>query len=87
MYSAYFDRMTSNKQAVLLVESIQKEYILPASSLPSGSKPGSWFHVTVQNDAITSIKIDGAKMNAMKDDIQSRLGRLQSNQKSRFKRR
>ncbi|MDS9473000.1 DUF3006 domain-containing protein [Sporosarcina pasteurii] len=87
MDSAYYDRMSGNNQAVLLVESIQKEFILPATSLPSGSKPGSWFHVTVQNDTITSIKIDEAKTSAMKDDIQSRLARLQSNKKSRFKRR
>lgn len=86
MYSAYLDRITDNNQAVLLVDTIQKEFKLPATSVPSGSKPGSWFQVTIENDAITSIKIDEEKTNAMKGDIQNRLARLQANKKSRFKR-
>lgn len=87
MYSAYFDRITNNDHAVLLVESIQKDFLLPTSSLPVGSKPGSWFLIALQNETIISIELDEAKTIQMENEIQNRLTRLQSRKKSRFKKR
>lgn len=87
MYEAYFDRTTDNDQAVLLVEHLQKEYHVSLSSLPSGSTPGNWFQVQIDNGTIRSIQANEKKTKEMQDAIQSRLTRLQSNKKSRFKRR
>ena len=86
MYSAYLDRFTDNDQALILVESIQKEFHVPTSSLPAGSTAGTWFLVDIQGDDITSIRIDETKTSDMKNEIDNRLQRLQSKKKSRFKR-
>lgn len=85
MDSAYLDRITNDNQAVLLIENTQQNLLYPAFSLPTGSKPGTWFHVTIQENNITSIQIDIEKTMQMKSQIQNRLSRLQANQKSRFK--
>lgn len=87
MYSAYFDRIANHDQAVLLVESLQKDLLLPTSSLPVGSKPGSWFLIELRDEEITTIELDEEKTNKMENDIQNRLKRLQSRKKSRFKKR
>ncbi len=87
MYSAYFDRIANHDQAVLLVESLQKDFLLSPSSLPEGSEPGNWFLVEVQGNNITSIQLDEEKTQQMEIEIQNRLTRLQSRKKSRFKKR
>lgn len=87
MYSAYFDRTTVNNQAVLLIESDLREILLPAALLPEDSEPGNWFLITVQDDTVTSIQFDEEKTTKMANDVQSRLARLQSRKKSRFKKR
>lgn len=87
MYSAYFDRVANNGHAVLLVESMNQDFLFPTSSLPKGSEPGNWFLVEIQNDTITSIQFDEKKTNKMEKNIQDRLKRLQSKKKSKFKRR
>lgn len=86
MYSAYLDRFTDNKQALILVESLQKEFHVPTSALPTGSNEGSWLHVDIQGDTVISLQLDEKKTNDMKRDIQNRLQRLKSNKSSRFKR-
>jgi hypothetical protein len=87
MYSAYLDRFTDNQQALILVESLQKEFHVPTSSLPTGSKEGSWLLVDIQGDAVTLLQLDEKKTSDMKRDIQNRMQRLQSKKTSRFKRR
>jgi hypothetical protein len=87
MYSAYLDRFTDNQQALVLVESLQKEFHVPTSSLPTGSKEGSWLLVDIQGDAVTLLQLDEKKTSDMKRDIQNRMQRLQSKKTSRFKRR
>lgn len=87
MESAYFDRISDNQQAVLLVEGIQKDFSLPISSLPTGSKPGEWFLIDIQNETITSVEIDVQKTKQLENEIQQKLSRLQSKKNSRFKRR
>ena len=86
MYAAYFDRKTENNDAILLVEALQKNYVVSLSSLPSTSEPGDWFLVTIVNDEIKSITKDIHKTNQMKKEIADRMARLQSKQRSRFKR-
>ncbi|QUW23121.1 DUF3006 domain-containing protein [Sporosarcina sp. Marseille-Q4063] len=86
MYSAYLDRFTDNHQALILVESLQKEFHVQTSSLPTGSNEGSWLLVEIQGDAVTSLQLDEKKTQDMKRDTQNRLERLKSKKLSRFKR-
>ena len=86
MYSAYIDRFTDNNQALLLVESLQKEFHVPTSSLPTGSSEGSWLLVEIREDTIITLQLDEKKTNDMKTDTQNRLQRLKSKKTSRFKR-
>jgi hypothetical protein len=86
MYSAYLDRFTDNNQALILVESLQKEFHVPTSSLPTGSNEGSWLLVDIQGDKVTSLQLDEQKTSDMKRDTQNRLQRLKSKKTSRFKR-
>ena len=85
MYSAYLDRFTDTDQALILVEDLQKEFLVPVSNLPTGSQAGTWFVVDIQNDNITSLQINEKKTRDMQDDIKNRMQRLQSSKKSRFK--
>ena len=86
MYSAYIDRFTDNNQALLLVESLQKEFHVPTSSLPNRSSEGSWLLVEIREDTIITLRLDEKKTNDMKTDTQNRLQRLKSKKTSRFKR-
>ena len=86
MYSAYLDRFTDNNQALILVESLQKEYHVPTSSLPTGSSEGSWLLVEIRDATIISLRLDEKKTSDMKTDTQNRLQRLKSKKTSRFKR-
>lgn len=85
MESAYFDRITDKNQAVLLIDSIGENIILPLANLPDKSIPGHWFLISIKDHEVTSIQFDENKTNLMKNDIQNRLQRLQSRKKSRFK--
>lgn len=87
MYSAYLDRITDNDTAIILVESLQKEFHVASTSLPNGSAAGTWLTIDIQDDAIISIQLDEQKTSEMQSDIQNRMQRLQSKKKSRFKRR
>lgn len=87
MDSAYFDRITDDHQAVLLIESSQKNIIVPLGSLPKGSEPGHWFLVTIENNQLLAIQHDDVKTKEMTEEIQNRLSRLQAKKTSRFKRR
>lgn len=86
MYSAYLDRFTDDNHALILVEQLQQEFHVPASSLPSGSTAGTWFLVEIKEDRIASLHIDDSKTRDMKKAIDNRMQRLKSNQRSRFKR-
>lgn len=48
------DRFESN-QAVVLVEEINKEWIIEQDKLPAGSKEGDWFTLEINGDEIDSI--------------------------------
>lgn len=87
MYAAYFDRQTENDEAVLLVEQLKKDFHIPLTSLPSGSEPGQWFHIQIEDGQVIKIQTDEEKTTEMETDIQSRLNRLKSKRTSRFKRR
>ena len=87
MYRDYLERYTDNEKAVLLVDKLQQEFHLSISRLPSGSAPGSWFLVTVENGGISYIRVDEKKTAEMKQEVAERMQRLKSKKTSRFKRK
>ena len=87
MYTAYLDRFTDNEQAILLVDKLQREFHIAISTLPSGSTPGTWFLVTIENDEITHVQVDEEKTVEVKQEVEERMQRLKSKKTSRFKRK
>ena len=87
MYTAYLDRFTDNEQAILLIDKLQQEFHIDISALPSGSTPGTWFLVTIENGEITDVQLDEEKTAEMKQEIAERMQRLKSKKTSRFKRK
>ncbi|MFL2099527.1 DUF3006 domain-containing protein [Desemzia sp. FAM 23991] len=51
------DRFEEDK-AVLLVEQLNKEWIVEVDRLPAGSKKGTWFTLDISGDEISSISVD-----------------------------
>lgn len=86
MYEAYFDRITDDNQALLLVEQLTKEFHVPLNLLPTNSTPGDWLKIQIENEEVSFIQTDDEKTKEMKDNIQNRLARLQAKKNSRFKR-
>jgi len=87
MYAAYLDRFTDNEMALFIVEELKKEFYVQKKELPLGSSAGTWFRAAIEEDEIYSLVFDEDKTNAMKNEIENRMRRLQSNRKSKFKRR
>jgi len=86
MYLAYLDRFTDNDKALLLIEKLQKEFHVDITTLPIGSKAGTWFSVEIQGDEIISVQVDEGKTAEMKQEVDHRMQRLKSKKTSRFKR-
>jgi len=52
------DRIEDNDMAVILIEEINKELIIPLHELPSGSKENMWFHIEKKGEMFEVISID-----------------------------
>lgn len=87
MVNAYFDRIASNGQAVLLIEETNQTVHAAISSLPTGAKPGHWLSVTLDGEQVTYASLNQAKTEQMSADVNEQLNRLKSRKSSRFKRR
>lgn len=87
MYAAYFDRITEDDCALIVVESLQRQFHISQTLLPENSVAGNWFCADIQDGEIISLRFDETKTANMKSEIETRMQRLQSKKKSRFKRR
>jgi len=73
--------------AVILVEDKQDEFTVSAKDLPTGSKEGTWFHLTYDGASYTILNIDKEKTASSKKQISSLAQKLQVRKKqSKFKR-
>ena len=73
MYKAYLDRFTDNEKAVLLVDQLQQEFLIASTSLPTGSSPGTWFTVTIENGEISNFQIDEEKKATIEQEVAERM--------------
>jgi len=82
----YLDRIEDNQFAVILVEEIKKELIIPVEELPAGSKVNSYFVISIENEKITSIKLDVKTTQTEQEKVDDMMTMLRSKSKgSKFK--
>lgn len=81
------DRIEDGLHAVIIVESLQQEFIIAASKLPPDAKEGMYFEVSIKDGDIVHLTFDQQETALMKESIEEQLKRLQAKSgKSRFKR-
>ncbi|MGM0904888.1 MAG: DUF3006 domain-containing protein [Bacillota bacterium] len=84
----YLERIEENKFAVILVDAINKEFIVPKEQLPEGSTENSYFDLTIENDKISSIKLNSQKTYSEKHKVEDLMGKLRANSNgSKFKKK
>ena len=81
------DRIEDGCLAVILIEELKKEIILPAAWLPEGSQIHSWFDIELDGQEIRSIALDAETAAAKEDKAEALMRRLKAKRgRSRFKR-
>jgi hypothetical protein len=86
MIKGYLDRIEDNQYAVILVEEMKKEFIIPKEDLPSGSKENSYFEITIENEKITSIELNEQTTLTEQEKVDDMMKRVRSKSKgSKFK--
>ncbi|HSP21251.1 MAG TPA: DUF3006 domain-containing protein [Planococcus sp. (in: firmicutes)] len=81
------DRIEDGCLAVILIEELQREIVLPAAWLPEGSRVNSWFDIELDGQEIKSIALDAETAAAKEDKAAGLMRRLKAKRnKSRFKR-
>lgn len=81
------DRIEDGQYAVILLEQLNQEIVLPVERLPAGSGVGSWFGITMESGEVMSITLD-EKISSEKEDQASELLQKLKNKSSgsKFKR-
>jgi hypothetical protein len=86
MIKGYLDRIEDNQYAVILVEEMKKEFIIPKEYLPQGSKEDSYFEIIIENEKITSIELDEQTTLSEQEKVDDMMTKLRSKSKgSKFK--
>jgi hypothetical protein len=73
---AVVDRIVDNQYAVLLVGEDEVEHVVPVSSLPDGTQPGTWLQVQFEDDVLLNATIDIEESEQVKKRIEEKLARL-----------
>jgi hypothetical protein len=82
------DRIEDNDMAVILIEEISRELIIPLHKLPAGSKEGIWFHIEKKKDKLEVVSIDHEATNRESAKSAALMKKLQKKKKeSKFKKR
>jgi hypothetical protein len=74
----YLDRIEDNKFAVILVDELKKEFIIPKADLPEGSVGNSYFDLTIENDRITSMRLDEQTTLSEQQNVNDMMAKLRS---------
>src|SRR5699024_11477327 len=82
------DRIEDNDMAVILIEEINKELIIPLHELPSGSKENMWFHIEKKGEMFEVISIDSKTTRQETEKSNELMKKLQEKQKqSKYKKK
>lgn len=82
---AVVDRITNGNQAVILAESINKEFILNTNETSVTLREGLWLDITISKGHITSIKANEALTKEKSQAITNKLNRLKQKKGSKYK--
>ncbi len=75
---AVIDRFSDQHTAVILVESMQKEFVVSQERLPEGAKPNDYLDVEVANDALQVKGINHEETATRKNSIQNKMAKLRA---------
>ncbi|ERN51284.1 DUF3006 domain-containing protein [Alkalihalophilus marmarensis] len=82
------DRIVDSEYGVILVEELDKEYVVKKEMLPDGVSEGDWLTLLVEGGEIQSVEIDLVKTESVKSKVEAQVERLRKKSKgSRFKRK
>lgn len=84
-YKGVLDRIEDGRHAVILIEEINKQFVIDISELPEQSSEGTWFTLKLENDEIKEITINQEETTHREDLIRNKLERLRSRKGSKFK--
>lgn len=85
---AMIDRFTENDLAVVLAESIGKEFLIDKNQLPEGAERGDYLVLELDDDVVVSIELDQDKTRERKSAVQSKLAKLRATSTgSRFRKK
>lgn len=85
---AVIDRITEHGQAVVLAETIEREFFIERKELPEGAERGDYLNLELDEDEIRSIEIDEKKTKERKSAVKSKLEQLRQRQTgSRFRKK
>ncbi|WP_332629010.1 DUF3006 domain-containing protein [Halalkalibacter flavus] len=88
MVKGVLDRIVDQQKAVILVESLGKEFIIDLAQLPKASNEGTWFTINLDGSTIQDLKIDHEQTAKSKQSISKKMQQLRATKtNSRFKRR
>lgn len=86
-YDAVLDRIEEGK-ATILVESIGKEYVIEATSLPKDASEGMWLVVEIDAEQIIVLDVNLEKTAVQKQQIGEQMERIRKKSRgSKFQRR
>jgi len=74
----YLDRIEENKFAVILVDELNKEFIVSTEELPEGIAEKTYLDLTVENDKITSIKLNTQTTQSEQQKVSDMMAKLRS---------
>jgi hypothetical protein len=81
------DRIEDNKFAVILVDELRKEFVIPKDQLPDGTKPNAWLDLTITDDNITSVRLNKEATSVEEEKVENMMNKLLSKSRgSKFKR-
>ena len=61
------DRIEDGQQAVILIEALEKEWVVPMHALPPGSKVNMWFDMKLNGEKFEVLRINhGATKKALR---------------------
>ena len=85
---AMIDRFTEAGQAVVLAETIGREFLIEKESLPEGVERGSYLTLELDGDVVVSITFDQEKTQTRQSAVRSKMAKLRERSSgSRFKRK
>lgn len=84
----YLDRIEDNNLAVILIEEINEEIIIPLDELPEGSTENTWLQLEKTDDSFQVIAIDDEKTEQETETSQDLMAKLRAKSKgSKFKKK